>query len=302
MTFSKRVKAELCRIPITESCCAAAEAYGALLYANTFTAREIRVITGSAEFAARLPVLFGAAFGPGTGNHEGRDGQGKISFVITNRERIEHIFRKFGYEAASLIAHHINLGTLEEACCRASFCRGAFLSGGSVTDPAKRYHLELVTDHMNVSRETYALLLEMGLNPKETSRAGNYVTYFKQSESIEDFLTAIGAPVSAMEIMEEKIEKDMRNAVNRRVNCDTANADKIVAAAAVQLDAIRRIEREVGIGELPDKLKETALLRIANPEASTSELAALSDPPVSKSCLNHRMKKLLNYPGGMDTP
>jgi DNA-binding protein WhiA len=189
------------------------------------------------------------------------------------------------------VAHHINLAVLEEECCRASFLRGAFLAGGSVTDPTKRYHLELVTDHFNVSRQTYSLLLEMGFEPKESSRAGNFIVYFKQSSAIEDFLTLIGAPVAAMELMALKVEKDMRNAVNRKVNCDTANVSKTVEAAMQQIEAIEKIERTTGLDALPHKLRETARLRLNNPEMSLSELAAAAG--MTKSCLSHRMRKLI---------
>lgn len=95
--------------------------------------------------------------------------------------------------------------------------------------------------------------------------------------------------------MSAKVEKDMRNAINRKVNCDSANADKIVSAAQVQLDRIRYLDRELGLENLPDDLEEVALLRVANPEASLADLALLSDPPVSKSCINHRLRKLMNY-------
>ena len=107
----------------------------------------------------------------------------------------------------------------------------------------------------------------------------------------------MGAPLAAMGVMQSKMQKDMRNAVNRRVNCDSANADKIVAASREQLDAIRELERLYGLTSLPESLQETAMLRIANPEASLIELARLADPPVSKSCMSHRMKKLLAYKG-----
>ena len=184
---------------------------------------------------------------------------------------------------------------LEEEHCRLAFFRGAFLAGGSVTDPAKRYHLELSTPHLSVSRELRALLLECGFTPKETTRKANSITYFKQSEAIEDFLTKIGAPCAAMDIMSAKVEKSMNNTINRKVNCDTANADKVVAAAQEQIDAIRRIERDYGLDVLPEKLQSAALLRIANPEASLADLATLSYPPVTKSCLNYRLKKLMEF-------
>jgi DNA-binding protein WhiA len=193
----------------------------------------------------------------------------------------------------------VNLGVLEEDCCRRSFIRGAFLTGGAITDPAKSYHLELVTDHYNVSREMYSLLLEIGFFPKETSRGGNYITYFKQSSAIEDFLTLIGAPLHAMEIMSAKIEKDMRNSVNRKVNCDTANVTKTVDAAASQIEAIGRIKAAGAFAALPEKLKQTAVLRQQNPELSIKELADISTPPVTKSCLNHRLRKLVEMSGAL---
>jgi conserved hypothetical protein len=293
MSFSSNVKAELCRENPVKKCCALAECYGILLYANTFSAREIRIITENASLASRLKTLFKKAFG--FGFDEISEGGERRSFIITDKNKISKIFDAYGFDVSMIVSHHINFGVLEEECCKISFMRGAFLAGGSVTSPAKRYHLELVTDHMSVSRETYSLLLEMGFSPKESSRSGNYVAYFKQSEAIEDFLTTIGAPISAMEVMSEKIEKDMRNAINRRVNCDSANADKIVAASREQLMAIRLVDKRIGLMSLPDKLRETAFLRVANPEASMSELAQLSVPPVTKSCLSHRMRKLLAY-------
>ena len=168
------------------------------------------------------------------------------------------------------------------------------MAGGSVTDPEKRYHLELSTTHWKVSRETGTLLLEMELPAKETERKGSSVLYYKQSEAIEDFLTAIGAPVSAMAVMEAKIEKDWRNEANRKTNCDSANVDKAVAAAQEQLAAIRKLEERAVLETLPEKLRQTAALRREYPETTLSELAELHEPPISKSAVNHRMRKLLS--------
>ena len=293
MSFSAQVKAELCRTPLQRLCCAVAEAYGVLLYANSFSNREVRVVTGSQDFAQRLPRLFKRAFGFGF-DSVGVSRGGKRVFSIAEGAKITAIFTAFGYDAASTVTHHINLGVVEEECCRAAFVRGAFLAGGSITDPEKRYDLELVTNHKSVAGETLSILLEMGFSPKDAVRAGHYLLYFRQSEAIEDLFTTIGAPKAAMGIMAAKVEKDMRNAVNRRVNCDSANADKIVSAAQAQLDKIRALERDVGLEDLPPELAQLALLRIANPEASLSDLAALSDPPLSKSAVNHRMRKLMS--------
>ena len=218
---------------------------------------------------------------------------GRQLYLINESYKLGRIFEAYGFSPDNLIAHHVNLGVLEEECCRRSFIRGAFLTGGAITDPAKSYHLELVTDHYNVSREMYALLLEMGFSPKETSRGGNYITYFKQSTAIEDFLTIIGAPIHAMKLMEAKIEKDMRNSINRKVNCDTANATKIIDASAAHIDAITKIETAGAMDALPEKLRQTALLRMQNPELSIKELAEVSTPPVTKSCINHRLRKLV---------
>ena len=128
--------------------------------------------------------------------------------------------------------------------------RGAFLAGGSVTDPEKRYHLELATPHRSVSREMFSVLLDMGFSPKETQRSGNSLLYFKKADLIADFFTSLGAPVAAMNVMTAKVDKEMRNTVTRQINCDSANADKTVAAAQEQMAAIRRIVRSYGLDAL----------------------------------------------------
>ena len=294
MSFSGNVKAELCRQTIQKHCCAIAESYGALLYCNTFTGGSIKIITESREFAQRLPRLFQRAFSVEFDSLP-EDKPGKLILTIQDREKIRRIFGAYGYSPDESLALHVNLGVLEEACCRMSFLRGAFLAGGSVTDPEKRYHLELTTSHLAVSRETYALLLDMGFAPKDTMRAGNRVIYFKQSNYIEDFLTMLGAPVCAMNIMEAKVEKDLRNGVNRRVNCETANLTKVVDAAQEQLAVIRVLERNGTLPSLPEKLRSTAYLRMEHPEATLQELAEMIQPPLTKSAMNHRMRKLIAF-------
>lgn len=292
MSFSSQVKAELCRSSLSRRCCAQAEAYGVLLYCNQFTPRQVRIVTESAEFAQRLPALFQKAFRLAF-DRMPEEGAGKRTFQITAPDKLCALFSAFGQNPAESLAHHINFAVLEEEHCRTAFFRGAFLAGGSVTDPAKRYHLELATAHLSVSGELRALLLEAGFSPKETLRKGNSLTYFKQSEAIEDFLTAIGAPLAAMEIMNAKAEKDLRGSVNRRVNCDAHNLDKAVDAAQEQIEAIYTLEQRGMLAELPDKLKEAVDLRMAHPEMTLSQLCTLCGPPVSKSALNHRLRKLL---------
>jgi len=293
MSFSYNTKNELCRPAPDGKCCAIAECYGMLLFGNTFSAREIRIITGNQNLGKRLAERFSSAFSICFDAMPEPGKAGKQAYVVSDPEKLDQVFQTYGFSPKSLLAHHVNLGVIEEECCRRSFIRGAFLTGGAITNPEKSYHLELVTDHFNVSRETYSLLLDMGFAPKETARGGNYVIYFKQSTAIEDFLTLIGAPLHAMELMSAKIEKDMRNSVNRKVNCDTANVAKTVDASVTQIGAIRRIITAGAFEALPEKLKQTAQLRLQNPELSIKELADISIPPVTKSCLNHRLRKLV---------
>lgn len=294
MSFSSNVKQEICRLGISKKCCAVAESFGVLLYCNTLSPTLIKIVTECADFAERLPKLFKKAFGvdfdetPEIGMQSG-----KRVFQITGQQKIDRVFQTFGFSADAHVALHVNFGILEDECCRIAFLRGAFLAGGSVTDPEKRYHLELTTSHQKVGRETEALLLDMGFYPKITSRNGTSVQYFKQSDYIEDVLTLIGSPVCAMAIMEAKVEKELRNGVNRRVNCDTANLTKVVDAAQLQLAAIRRLRERGELDSLSEKLRNTAVLREENPEATLSELAEMMEPPITKSALNHRMRKLI---------
>ncbi len=293
MSFSADVKTELCREGPGKKCCALAEAYGVLLYANAFTPRLIRIMTENDAFAARLPKLFHRAFGSAFDVLPPEQAGGKRSFLLTDRDKLRAIFTAFGYDPDRALVHHINLAVVESDCDRVAFLRGAFLAGGSVTDPARGYHLELATGHESVCREIRALLLEMGFEPREAVRGRNWITYFKKSGAIEDLLTTMGAGVSAMGVMQAKVEKHMASAMNRITNCDMANADKVTDAAAQQLAAIRAIEAGPGLDSLPPVLQDTALLRIANPSCSLSDLAQLAWPAVTKSCMSHRLRKLV---------
>ena len=294
MSFSFDTKNELCKLPVQRLCCARAEAYGILLYCSTFSATEVRIVTENPNFAARLPRLFQRAFNLQFDRVPEPEQAGKLVFQITEKKKLDSIINLLGYDPKQNLVLHINYGLLEDNCCRASFLRGIFFAGGSITDPLKRYHLELTTSHLQASRELEVLLIECGYPPKNISRNSSFVTYFKQSDQIEDFLTLIGAPVAAMNIMSAKMEKDLRNSVNRRLNCDTANLDKAVEAAAEQMDAIRKLDA-AGVLEIqPEKLRQTAQLRMQNPELTLSELAEVFAPPLTKSCLNHRLRKLVD--------
>jgi len=292
VSFSYDTKNELCRLPVQRQCCARAEAYGILLYCNTFSSREVRIITENPQFAGRIPKVFHKAFGLKFDRLPETEQPGKLIFQITEQKKLDHIINTLGYDPQQNTALHINFGILEDECCRAAFLRGVFFAGGSITDPLKSYHLELNTSHRHVSQEMDALLQDTGFLPKDVRRNGGYITYFKQSEHIEDYLTLIGAPVAAMKIMTAKMEKELSNRVNRRLNCDNANLTKTVSASQEQLEAIRRLGEAEVLDQLPDKLRQTASLRLLNPELTLTELAEEFDPPLTKSCLNHRLRKL----------
>ena len=296
MAFSADVKQELCRQRPDRRCCAQAEAYGILLFCSAFDHRQARVVTECGALKERLPALFRRAFKVDF-DQAPEPGEGKGAFVIDNPGKLKAIFDAFDLEWGGAVSLHINLARLEEDHCRTAFLRGAFLAGGSVTDPMKGYHLELATSHYHVGRELPALLREAGFEPKETERKGNHVVYFKHSDHIEDFLTFLGAPVSAMGVMAARIERDLRGSVNRQVNCDSANLDKTVAAAREQLAAIEKLQSAGRLDALPDKLREAARLRVENPELNLSQLASLCEPAVSKSAFNHRMRKLMELAG-----
>lgn len=164
-----------------------------------------------------------------------------------------------------------------------------------MTDPAKGYHMELATAHQIVARETCALFHEaLGFPPKTAPRGGGQVIYLKQSDLISDFLTFLGAPVAAMAIMETKLERELNNKVNRCCNCDEANTSKVVEAAQEQLASIRALREKMNFEDLPDKIRQAAIARENNPEASLSELAAMMEPPITKPAMNHRLKKLVS--------
>ena len=154
--------------------------------------------------------------------------------------------------------------------------------------------LEAQTQVSDIVARTTAGLLELGFSPKEATRGGNFLLYFKKADIIADFFTSIGASNTALGVMMAKIEKEMRNDITRKVNCDSANVDKIIVAAQEQMEAIRYIVREFGLDALPEPLRDAALLRIANPEASLADLAVLSNPKVTKSCLSHRLRKIMS--------
>lgn len=293
ISFSASAKAEICRTMPQKQCCALAECFGILLFCNSFGSDGIRIITESRELAQHLPKLFKKAFSCSFDQLPDMESAGKLVFQITQPEKISAIMSAYGFDLRDTLSLHVNMPVIEEDCCKTAFFRGAFLAGGSVTDPVKGYHIELATTHKFVAAESYVLMHEvLGFYPKTALRNGAQVLYIKQSDMISDFLTYLGAPVAAMGIIEARLEKELNNKVNRRCNCDDANISKVVAAAQEQLSALRTL-RELGMVEsLPAKLKQALLAREEHPAASLTELAAMMDPPITKPAMNHRLKKL----------
>ena len=294
LSFSGSAKEEICRDLPQKRCCCQAMAYGILLFANTFRGDLVRIVTESREFALMLPRVFWRAFKMEFDEFPSMAAPGKLVFQITEAWKLEFIMDAYGFDLDSTLALHVNLSVLEDECCRESFLKGAFLAGGSVTDPGKGYHLELATGHRAVGRETFALMEEvLGFYPKQAVRGANTVLYFKQSDQISEVLTRLGAPISGMAIIEARLEKELNNKVNRRVNCDGANISKVVDAAQSQLTAIRTLRERGQFDKLPAKLQQAALAREENPESSLTELAAMMEPPITKPAMNNRLKKLV---------
>ncbi|MFB0918885.1 MAG: DNA-binding protein WhiA [Clostridiaceae bacterium] len=176
-----------------------------------------------------------------------------------------------------------------------AYIRGAFLGSGSMTDPEKQYHLEFVTHSEEYAQELMKLLGTYNLNAKVIPRKGIYVVYIKEGEQIVDVLNILGAHNALLETENVRIIKDMRNNVNRLVNCETANLSKTVNASVRQTEAIKLIEKTTGLSRLPDQLREIAELRLANPGISLKELGDMLDPKVGKSGVNHRLRKIEKF-------
>lgn len=299
MSFSSDTKKELCTVKnltLTENF---AECYGLLLFCKKFSPEKIEFHTESRSVASRFSQLISSAFGvivEQTTSLTGRHGGGnEFTVTVPLKSDCQRIYTYFGYTGKE-INHRINRAITEDDSCTSAFLRGAFLSCGSVNNPEKDYHLEysvpyqtlcndLVKTINDVDQLTYLL--------KIVQRKGSYVAYLKDSEQISDFLAFINAPLASMKIIETKIIKGIRNDANRKANSEVANIKKTVAAAMEQINAIEYIKETVGLDTLSDDLKELALLRLDNPDLSLRQLGEMLVPPISRSGVNHRMKRIL---------
>ena len=217
-------------------------------------------------------------------------------------QRARHIGRLFqdpmrGSAPGMTIEENLSLAqnvVLMQNCCKRAFIRGAFLAAGSISDPEKFYHFEITCATEAKAKQIQGLILSMGIEAKIVLRKKYFVVYIKEGSQIVDILNVMEAPVALMELENIRILKEMRGSVNRQVNCETANINKTVSAAVKQMEDIIYIRDTAGFDSLPDNLREIAELRLARPEATLKELGEALDPPVGKSGVNHRLRKLGN--------
>ncbi|WP_346870003.1 DNA-binding protein WhiA [Clostridium sp. UBA5119] len=190
------------------------------------------------------------------------------------------------------IHYGVPVEVIKNENCKRAYIKGAFLGGGSISNPEKTYHLEFVTHDQDYANELSDLINSYKLNSKVIQRKNSFVIYLKEGEQIVDLLNIIGAHNALLELENIRIMKEMRNNVNRIVNCETANLSKTVNAAVRQVESIKLIESEIGLDRLPKNLKEVAKLRLAFPDESLKELGAMLNPPVGKSGVNHRLRRI----------
>ena len=305
MSFSGEVKKELCKKIGTARHCQIGEITAVLYLCGRIRVDEndrysIYVQTENVTVARKFYTLVKKAF------------QARPTIVVRNSEYLKktRVYRVMinNHEealrllkAAKMIDEYGNLTPETERwsrnvilrnCCKRAFLRGAFLACGSMSDPEKNYHFEIVCTAADKAEQVQNVMNEFGLDAKVILRKKYHVVYLKESSSIVDMLNIMEAPVALMQLENVRILKDMRNSVNRRVNCETANINKTVTAAAKQIEDIQYIREHSGFSGLAPNLKETAMARLEYPEASLKELGDMLNPPVGKSGVNHRLRKL----------
>jgi len=218
----------------------------------------------------------------------------KKTFIIgTDAEKMLQALKVFdGEEQIRQLSDEVNPILMKNSCCKRAFLRGAFLCTGSMSDPQKSYHIEFVCDVEKQAQQIRDVISSFDLEAKIVKRKKYYVVYLKEGAGIVDLLNVMGAHLSLMNLENLRIEKEMRNSINRQVNCEAANITKMVNAANKQIDDILWLEKHYGLSNLPDNLQEMARIRLAYPESSLQELGGYLNPPVGKSGVNHRLRKL----------
>ncbi len=292
MSFSADVKNELLSIEPENECCMHALAYGMMLFSRAFSYYDMSLLTEHGGIAEKYCELMKKVCGVTPEVVKSEAGKYKIE-VLTKEDRLK-VLKTFGYDKKSGTSR-LNWGNMSDECCKTAFLRGAFLTCGTVNDPNKNYHFEFVVPYLNLSKDLKVFISdydELNVVPKSITRNSNYVIYFKDSESIEDLLTVMGAHNSSLELMGVKMYKDMRNNVNRKLNFESANLDKTIDAAGKQINAILHIKNTVGLSYLSDDLKEIAEIRLENPDMSLRELCESLSTPITRSGVNHRLNKI----------
>lgn len=217
----------------------------------------------------------------------------KTFMISTDMEKVLQAIKVFeGDKQVRTLQEGVSPILLKNSCCRRAYLRGAFLCTGSISDPQKGYHLEFVCDHEVQAQQIREILHGFELEARIVRRKKYYVVYLKEGAGIVDLLNVMGAHISLMNLENLRIEKEMRNSINRQVNCETANITKTVNAASRQIEDIQLIRKHIGFSALPDNLREIALVRLSHPESSLQELGSYLNPPVGKSGVNHRLRKL----------
>ncbi len=296
MSFSNDVKNELSRLETNEVCCDKAEVLGVLRMSGAIVIRGMNIgihfSTENAALARRVLQILKNNY------------QVQTEVVITRSRRLKknnrYQVRVLPAPQVSIAMNELQLLSMEsdlknpllnKQCCKRAFLRGAFLGGGSISRPSSDYHLEMVTGNEDFARSIIKVMHTFSMKAKLTDRKNDYIVYLKDGESITNFLRVIGAHNSMMELENVRVLKEMRNNVNRRVNCETANLGKVVKAAVRQVNCIKFIDEHMGLSELPQALQDTARLRLEYPDASLNELVEYSGG-IGKSGINHRLKKL----------
>lgn len=306
MSFSSRTKGELARIYSEERCCQLAELAALVRMSGTLQLTggkqklNIKLVTENPAVARKLFRLFKALFNI---NIEVMVKRGPrlrkrnyYLMVVTDDMGSNNILKEIEIlkQKDNLfdISYETPVGLLEKRCCRRAYLRGAFLGGGSVSDPGKTYHLEFVSHSLVHSESLRDLINSFGLKSKIAERKGHYVVYLKEGDQVADLLNIIGAHSALLSLENTRIYKQMRNDVNRIVNCETANLGKVVNAAVRQIANIMYIKDTVGLGYLPANLQEVAQLRLRCRDASLKELGQMLSPPIGKSGVNHRLRRI----------
>ena len=304
MSFSAETKNELSRIKSDNRCCNVTELAALIRLAGSiqiagFGKLNLKITTELNSIARKIFKSLKENFGINTTISVNKNQMLKRNnsyvLMVTSDMGAENLLKELGILAKGEGFYTLNkvpTDLIQHDECARAFIRGAFLGGGSISDPGKNYHMEFVTNNEVFAESLKDLINSLGFNCKIVARKNNYVVYLKESEQISDLLSIIGAHQALLSLQNTKIVKAMRNNVNRIVNCETANLSKTVNAADRHVENIRFIQETVGINSLPENLQEIAALRVEFEDMSLKELGEMLTPPIGKSGVNHRLRKI----------